>query len=531
MMMRIAIVCVLALTACDWINNTERNPAYCDENTPCDWPGHPERSFCDLLGEYPESEGIRQTCIEPPEIPCESSDVCVVATMPVCNTTGECVACTEDAAGDAACLDKDAASPVCVGGACVGCRESASCGAAAPICDDSTQECRACTDNSAGDAECTAKDGGTPRCVSGGCVECVMSADCMVATAPICETATNTCRGCVAHAECSSEVCGADGGCVAETDIIYVDGGAGADGTSCGSMTSPCATIGGAQGGLAKVTAMRDTIKVRSGTYVESVTVGAGQTVIIVGPATIAPPTLSDTPGFLVNGGSDVTINDLTITSANGGTNADGVRCSSASVSLLRATVSGNEATGVQATDCTVTVEGSTIHNNQGGGVSISNSGFTLRNNFITSNGDVGAGGTPFGGVTISNAATPTQILEFNTITDNKANAAFSPGVICAVITPTTASNDIVWANLGGGSQLSGTCTWRYSDIEGGQAGTGNINMDPLFVDALNGDFHLMTSSPCRDKADPAATITVDIDGDARPQGSRSDMGADEVVP
>ena len=53
---------------------------------------------------------------------------------------------------------------------------------------------------------------------------------------------------------------------------------------------------------------------------------------------------------------------------------------------------------------------------------------------------------------------------------------------------------------------------------------------DPEFENAVEGNFHLKTTSPCKNTADPAATLEVDIDGDARPLGGRHDMGADEVV-
>jgi predicted outer membrane repeat protein len=50
-----------------------------------------------------------------------------------------------------------------------------------------------------------------------------------------------------------------------------------------------------------------------------------------------------------------------------------------------------------------------------------------------------------------------------------------------------------------------------YSNIEGGWPGEGNIDIDPLFRDAANGDFHLMSiscgdpfDSPCIDAGDPA---------------------------
>jgi hypothetical protein len=59
----------------------------------------------------------------------------------------------------------------------------------------------------------------------------------------------------------------------------------------------------------------------------------------------------------------------------------------------------------------------------------------------------------------------------------------------------------------------------------------GNKDADPLFMDVVGKNYHLKSGSPVKDAADPAATINVDFDGDTRPQGNRSDMGADEIVP
>jgi hypothetical protein len=72
-------------------------------------------------------------------------------------------------------------------------------------------------------------------------------------------------------------------------------------------------------------------------------------------------------------------------------------------------------------------------------------------------------------------------------------------------------------------------CTWTFSDIEGGPAGMGNIDVDPLFVSVPTKNFHLQQTSPVKDKADPSATVTDDIDRDHRPQGSGFDIGADEI--
>jgi hypothetical protein len=55
--------------------------------------------------------------------------------------------------------------------------------------------------------------------------------------------------------------------------------------------------------------------------------------------------------------------------------------------------------------------------------------------------------------------------------------------------------------------------------------------MDPKFVNAAGGDFHLMAGSPAIDAADPAVTQTLDFDGVARPQGAGRDMGAFEHEP
>ncbi len=64
-----------------------------------------------------------------------------------------------------------------------------------------------------------------------------------------------------------------------------------------------------------------------------------------------------------------------------------------------------------------------------------------------------------------------------------------------------------------------------------GVAGTRNISEDPEFVDpgVEERNFHLQPASPARNAADPEATVARDIDGDTRPAGERSDMGADEI--
>jgi hypothetical protein len=99
-----------------------------------------------------------------------------------------------------------------------------------------------------------------------------------------------------------------------------------------------------------------------------------------------------------------------------------------------------------------------------------------------------------------------------------------------------------------------------YSDVQGDQAaayvepdctlewGVSNFDTDPCFIDMgywdsngtpvdanddiwFEGDYHLLSNSPCIDSGDPNYVLgneDVDIDGHVRVVGSRLDMGADE---
>jgi hypothetical protein len=96
--------------------------------------------------------------------------------------------------------------------------------------------------------------------------------------------------------------------------------------------------------------------------------------------------------------------------------------------------------------------------------------------------------------------------------------------------------NTIIWGNTGDNDQIyiatnPSTLSVRYSNVQGGFAGVGNINVSPQFGDPLDNDFHLMPGSECIDAGDPATVVpegTFDPDGDPRLFGVRIDMGVDE---
>jgi hypothetical protein len=91
-----------------------------------------------------------------------------------------------------------------------------------------------------------------------------------------------------------------------------------------------------------------------------------------------------------------------------------------------------------------------------------------------------------------------------------------------------SAINTIIRGNMGN-PEMVGTAI-SYSCAQGVGTDNGNIEGDPLFVDAANGDFHLQAESPCIDAGYTYENPTpTDYGGTERVKGGRIDMGAYEA--
>jgi len=118
----------------------------------------------------------------------------------------------------------------------------------------------------------------------------------------------------------------------------------------------------------------------------------------------------------------------------------------------------------------------------------------------------------------------------------------------CHSSTPTL-TNCILWNDMPG--EISGPAVVTYSNVQGSWPGAGNIDTEPYFVSPgywdtndtpdkhwddfwVDGDYHLLLSSPCIDAGDPnyvAEPNDTDLDGKPRVIGGRIDMGAYEYSP
>jgi len=140
------------------------------------------------------------------------------------------------------------------------------------------------------------------------------------------------------------------------------------------------------------------------------------------------------------------------------------------------------------------------------------------------------SGNTAFygGGMYTTGSSNPT--LNGVTFGGNRATSGSGGGLRNGTGSPMLV-NSILWGN--GSVQISGTgVNVTYSLVQGGYAGEGNLDADPLFVAPVNsslapttaGDYRLRYASPAIDTGNNAVvTASTDLDGNPRPVDGSGD--------
>lgn len=250
--------------------------------------------------------------------------------------------------------------------------------------------------------------------------------------------------------------------------------------------------------------------------------------------------------GIYMSGGSVTAIQSgINDNSPNGV--GGGIALDASALNLVRCTVGSNRQPtwltssypaggGIFATNSVLVIEFSLISGNsaracgsygcfgQGGGISARGGTLEIANSVIADNYSQDSGGIY--------ADTGSLTLEASTIT---RNTNFGSGDLMGSLNSTgSVMNSILWGSSSTPGIRSSHAV-RYSNVEGGFPGTGNIDADPLFVNPANGDFRLSSTSPCIDAGDPASTPTgKDLYGNPRFLDGdldgvmRVDMGAHE---
>jgi len=247
--------------------------------------------------------------------------------------------------------------------------------------------------------------------------------------------------------------------------------------------------------------------------------------------------------GGMLNNGSSPIMTNCTFSGNTAVNDGGGMRNYSSSPTVTNCTFSNNKADAggaiineyyshLTAINCTFT-NNKAIGN--GGGILNRDHGYqTVTNCIFTNNSAIWGGG-------IYNLTNSNATVTNCTFTGNSASTT-GGGMMNNVSSTSAVTNCIFWANTP--NQIfnydgHSPATVTYSDVKGGFGGTGNINADPLFVDAIGGNLRLSSGSPCIDKGSNAAVpsgITTDLDGNPRVSDGDSngtvivDMGAYEYL-
>ena len=475
-----------------------------------------------------------------PALCCVSDADCASVGLPSVKLCGSGLACEHNMCIVAECqsdMDCTMDHPACVGGLCADCNGNHPCKATEPVCSTDVGTCGPCTSS----ADC-AIDPTLPLCntTSGACVQCMAPSDCS-GTTPICDAMS--CRACRSDSECPTGACAPNGSCVAESAIIWISVNGASSGPCTRSM--PCNTIGV---GLQQASPTREHFVLAPGIYPTSIAFDSSMTfapeLFIHGGGATLTAMAGSPPPTILSARIPLTITNLNFFGAAIPIDV------SAPVTLTSVSMQGtqhiNVAAALTATDLHITGTTGTSTEPAISLISSAAASLTLNRGVIAmSPSGIGAGGgaqvhiknTLIWGTTYRAVAVATSAdIAFSTIVDSGASTNGAPCTVAGSANGVIqVTSSIIWQQGCGGDPTrdaaggSAGSTFTSSIVSNTTPTPGTTNVDPMFVDRAGHDYHIQATSPAKDAVDTGPSD--DFEGDARPQGPKFDIGADEAPP
>ncbi len=314
----------------------------------------------------------------------------------------------------------------------------------------------------------------------------------------------------------------APGGKIYVSNGVYQVGGAVGGGTSnrvAATIPLTIQSINGPASTFIDGMAAARGVYLTNGAALFGFTVTNGNAGGVVGQSLLAVVSNCVMVGNAGGGAAQCTVYDskLSANSAYSGGGASG--CALSNCLLTGNIAFGEYGGGGGAADCTLNnciVSNNIANGGQGGGGGLSGG---VANNCVI----VGNSGRYAGGV---NAST----LNNCTIISNSAAGApwsWGGGTGNCGVGNSAPNNCIVYYNTP--SDIDYPHTANYCCTTAGVSGPGNLTNEPVFVDLVNGNFHLQSNSPCINAGNNSfATFITDLDGNARVIGGTVDIGAYE---